>query len=473
MLKKTLRVLPVLILAVITGACCSVHSEKPETASGLFINVREHGAAGDGERDDAPAIQKAIDTAAKTGGTVFFPVGKYRICKTLTIPGGKLSSKRPQNWITLRGAGGTGSQLLGDGVDYILKAVSGDEKYRYVSGIRVYELTFSSYSREKRCSAIDASAILRSYIEHCNFLFLNRGIHTFHANRKDSIWILRISNNNFNFNRDWAIDIQRAFDVVIFNNIIEAGRGGIKVGSPGDGLDAACNTLRIENNVIEGLSEVKDHPAILGSCWVGGWITGNYFEANGSGDIQIAPKEGDGWTRGLTITGNTFSPTKKQRQTTDYGPVLLQRVMDVQVTGNFTTGERLLHGKSGPLGRSISVQGNSLNNAASVSFDGLSPAERAEYEKKQISHRQSRNRIELGGQLKVGLDSESGLRFGRNAIRYSDTVPQAGNPGDVVFCRKPAVEKGRVVIGWYCVRGGDKPRWCPLSFATEDDGGKP
>ena len=468
MLKKWLRALPVLILAAVTGACCSVRPEKTETASGIFINVRDHGAAGDGQRDDAPAIQKAIDTAAQTGGTVFFPVGKYRICKTLIIPGGKMSSKRPQNWITLRGAGGTGSQLLGDGVDYILKAVSGDEKYRYVSGIRVYELTFSSYSREKRCSAIDASAILRSYIEHCNFLFLNRGIHTFHANRKDSIWILRISNNNFNFNRDWAIDIQRAFDVVIFNNIIEAGRGGIKVGSPGDGLDAACNTLRIENNVIEGLSEIKGRPAILGACWVGARIAGNYFEANGGGDIEITPKETEGWARGLTITGNTFSPTKKQRQTSDYGPVLLQRVMDVQVTGNFTTGERLLHGKSGPLGRSVSVQGNSLNNAASVSFDGLTPAERAEYEKKQISHRLSRNRIELGGRLKVGLDSDKGLRFGQNTVSYSDTVPQTGKPGDMVFCRKPAVKNGRVVIGWYCVDGGAKPRWCPLSFAAED-----
>ena len=86
MLKKWLRALPVLILAAVTGACCSV---RPETASGLFINVREHGATGDGVTDDAPAVQKAIDTAAKTGGTVFFPIGKYRICKTLTVPGGK------------------------------------------------------------------------------------------------------------------------------------------------------------------------------------------------------------------------------------------------------------------------------------------------------------------------------------------------------------------------------------------------
>ena len=126
MLKKLLLVLSVLVPAVLTAA---------ETASGLFINVREYGAAGDGERDDAPAIQKAIDTAAQTGGTVFFPVGRYRVCKTLTVPGGKLTPKLKPNWITLRGAGGTGSQLLGDGVDYILKAAPMNEKYIYATGI--------------------------------------------------------------------------------------------------------------------------------------------------------------------------------------------------------------------------------------------------------------------------------------------------------------------------------------------------
>ena len=437
-----------------------------------FINVRDHGAAGDGVKDDAPAIQKAIDQAAKTGGTVFFPIGKYRICKTLTVPGGKPAPKVPQNWITLRGAGGTGSQLLGDQVDYILRAAPASEKYRYSSGTRIYELTFTSFSRQKRCSGIDASGMLRAYIENCNFLFLERGIHTFHPTRKDSMWILRIANNLFNLNRNWSIDIQRAFDIVIVNNVIEAGWGGIKVGTPGDTADAACNTLRIENNVIEGLSEVKDHPAILGSCWIGARIAGNYFEANFGGDIAIIPKDGDGWTRGVTITGNTFSPAKKLRENPEYGPILLQRVMDIQITNNFTTGERLLHGKSNRVLRSVNIQGNSLNNPASVSFDGLTPAERAAYEKRISTHKLSRNRLMLDGRMKVGLDSDSGVRIDRNTITYADTVPRGKDvkamPGDVVFSRKPEVKDGRVVIGWYCLTGGESPRWCPISISAAE-----
>jgi polygalacturonase len=48
----------------------------PEAAG--WINVRTHGAKGDGAATDSPAINKAIDTAAAAGGgTVYFPAGVY------------------------------------------------------------------------------------------------------------------------------------------------------------------------------------------------------------------------------------------------------------------------------------------------------------------------------------------------------------------------------------------------------------
>jgi len=44
---------------------------------GWVYNVRHYGAVGDGVTDDQPAIRLAIDAAATTGGTIYFPRGTY------------------------------------------------------------------------------------------------------------------------------------------------------------------------------------------------------------------------------------------------------------------------------------------------------------------------------------------------------------------------------------------------------------
>ncbi len=50
-----------------------------------WLNVREHGAAGDGKALDSPAINSAIATVARAGGgTVYFPAGVYR-CYSLHL----------------------------------------------------------------------------------------------------------------------------------------------------------------------------------------------------------------------------------------------------------------------------------------------------------------------------------------------------------------------------------------------------
>lgn len=57
--------------------------EKSKTE---WINVKTCGAVGDGITDDAEAIQKAIDSIGNyEEGTIYFPVGRYRITKGLTI----------------------------------------------------------------------------------------------------------------------------------------------------------------------------------------------------------------------------------------------------------------------------------------------------------------------------------------------------------------------------------------------------
>ena len=49
------------------------------------INVKEHGATGDGTTNDSVAIQAAIDAVPASGGTVYFPAGTYIIPKTVGL----------------------------------------------------------------------------------------------------------------------------------------------------------------------------------------------------------------------------------------------------------------------------------------------------------------------------------------------------------------------------------------------------
>src|SRR4051812_20727755 len=48
-----------------------------------IIDVKEHGASGDGTTDDTTAIQAAA--AAATNGVLYFPAGRYRVTSTISV----------------------------------------------------------------------------------------------------------------------------------------------------------------------------------------------------------------------------------------------------------------------------------------------------------------------------------------------------------------------------------------------------
>lgn len=60
------------------------------TKGDLVLNVKDHGAAGDGTTDDTAAIRAAITAAAIDGAIVFFPRGTYKVTGELSLsqPGG-------------------------------------------------------------------------------------------------------------------------------------------------------------------------------------------------------------------------------------------------------------------------------------------------------------------------------------------------------------------------------------------------
>ncbi len=51
----------------------------PPPTNSLVVNVRDHGAVGNGTTDDTAAIQAAVNSVAGTGGTVLVPAGTYRV----------------------------------------------------------------------------------------------------------------------------------------------------------------------------------------------------------------------------------------------------------------------------------------------------------------------------------------------------------------------------------------------------------
>lgn len=56
--------------------------------SSNYVNVRSHGAKGDGLNDDTAAIRAAIKAAQSRGKTVFFPAGLYLVSQSVTVPAG-------------------------------------------------------------------------------------------------------------------------------------------------------------------------------------------------------------------------------------------------------------------------------------------------------------------------------------------------------------------------------------------------
>ncbi|UCH35099.1 MAG: hypothetical protein JSV65_01735 [Armatimonadota bacterium] len=80
---------PVLIslIMVLSVAVRAGSVPEDESRQGMFP-VTSFGAKGDGAADDTAAIQRAIDAAAKLGGIVTIPAGKFLVAGSLTVPAG-------------------------------------------------------------------------------------------------------------------------------------------------------------------------------------------------------------------------------------------------------------------------------------------------------------------------------------------------------------------------------------------------
>ena len=70
----------------VQAAIEEVSGDVGALAGALVVNVRDHGAVGDGATDDAPAIQAAID-GAPAGSVIYFPPGTYDVAAPVRLRG--------------------------------------------------------------------------------------------------------------------------------------------------------------------------------------------------------------------------------------------------------------------------------------------------------------------------------------------------------------------------------------------------
>lgn len=470
-----------LFIIILTITACMLSAQQP-TENEMWIDVRELGAKGDGLSDDTDFFQQALDTLSERGGVLYVPAGDYRISQTLLLSNGSIGRDRKMNFTRIQGEG-SASRLLGDGVDYILgaKRIPSEKDrggFSYLNGLQVNQITFRSYDASNRCGGIDASYLLRWESHNCYYVNLTTGIFSLarepELEKSVSVWIIRIRNNQFTGCQDFAIKLGRIFDLVIENNIIEHGRGGIAVGTPGDRFNAAANTIRIENNVIEGLTH---NPAILGSCWISATISGNYFEANGGGDIVLTPANSDGGIRSLTIQGNSFQPTPKQRESGQYGPIHLRKVSRATITGNFTTGNYLLHPDS-KLGRGVNIASNTLRDSPAVGeMEGADPAASTDYLNESVPPEHAEKWEVTSPVATVGIHSLFGFQYKptkgpAQSISFGEGFPTTDRvqyqQGDLIFNQSPRIETNkRILIGWICMESGKPGTWKPLYALTD------
>ncbi|KXK01453.1 MAG: Pectate lyase superfamily protein [Acidobacteria bacterium OLB17] len=316
-----------------------------------FVNLKDFGAVGDGVVDDTNSIRNAVMyVGAKGGGTVFFPMGVFRVTTAITLPQGILVQGAMGKQLSYYVAGSNSrsvSQILLDAQDTtIFRIGEGIENVR----IRNIELSAKSTSATYGVQGIgkggEAGAQIISF-DNVVFSNFDRGIYVTNAgipgDQKYGEWQFDyvkvdscafVDNKNAGlyidtYNTDWnirssvfylpavatsggesdAIFVRRLGSMLIENTFA----GGTSYASKGgDFLDVqAFGSIHIINSS----SERATNSIVFGNI-------------AGGGDLHSV----------LTITGSTFGD-----------PIIIKDKLTFVSSGNFYTGSMISFTNADPL----------------------------------------------------------------------------------------------------------------------------
>ena len=251
------------------------------------LSVRDFGAKGDGKTDDTKAIQKALDSAAGTHGTVFVPEGVY-MCGELKMSPGvgiygfpvwsyrnsrgavlRLNDSAANCLLNLTGAYGT----MVNGICLHGGKLGGD---RPIHGIMVDK---PDYGSEENTPRIDGCRVEQ---------FTGDGI------RLERIWCFTVRHSQCIHNGGCGLRV-RGWDGFILDNWF-SGNGMAGFGAYDESASNTLTANRIEWNRQGGI-------LIHGGSTYN--ITGNYIDRSGRSGIALLPR-GESHSAVIAVTGNVI-----------------------------------------------------------------------------------------------------------------------------------------------------------------------
>ena len=329
--RDFLSVGTVLAATALTSTAAGQATGHIDLINNGMLNARNFGAKGDGITDDTTAIQKAMDQAALSNGSVLIPEGNY-LCSELKVPPGiglhglpawnyrkgmgtvlTLKDKTSRCLINLTGA--FGAYLFG-------LCLNGNDIAGEIHGIMIDK---SDYGTQEDTPRIDTCRV-----EH----FSGDGI------RLERIWCFVVRHSHCFVNKGCGLRV-RGWDGFILDNWFS---GNGKAGY-------ACYDENSSNTLTGNRIEWNQEGGILiqgGSHYN---ITGNYIDRSGRCGIALLPGEERKICHTLAITGNVIyrsgKPDWGQKDEYDSAHARFESVKGLTFIGNAMTSGRDDGGQGG------------------------------------------------------------------------------------------------------------------------------